>query len=131
MQGMDLHDFFNLSMHEWLQANLKSRGDWPCSFGITLSTIWYARNQFIFKGDNTPTQIRVDQIKARSSEVKRTFCLHYLSQPKHLSHDRLIRWIPPEEITMALLSKDSLAILEVVQLCMLNFGVLSEVSRLP
>ncbi|KAL4314895.1 hypothetical protein AHAS_Ahas15G0130800 [Arachis hypogaea] len=77
--------------------NLTWKGDCPCLFGVTISSLWYFRNKFVFDNDNTPASVRLVQVRVHHSEFNKLINKLQHSQSNAPKESKLVRWFPPIE----------------------------------
>ncbi|XP_057760081.1 uncharacterized protein LOC130980412 [Arachis stenosperma] len=91
-----LSEFFNTDLPEWILINLSQRGNWPCTFGMGISALWYDRNKLVFEGKISAPGMVAISIHKRTTEVLNCLRKNLIKEQANRS-DHLIRWIPPPE----------------------------------
>ncbi|KAL4305093.1 hypothetical protein AHAS_Ahas16G0044000 [Arachis hypogaea] len=66
-------------------------------FGVTVSSIWYFRNRFIFEGDSTAVWARVEQVKVQCNEIVKVIKTPTVPNHNHSFQKQVINWSSPME----------------------------------
>ncbi|MED6220272.1 hypothetical protein PIB30_043305 [Stylosanthes scabra] len=82
---------------EWILKNLAPKDEWPCVFGVAISSLWYFRNLFIFESKVITPHAAANMIKAHYSDILNSLSHRVLSNHSNSSSVRLICWNPPPE----------------------------------
>ncbi|KAL4394889.1 hypothetical protein AHAS_Ahas02G0197300 [Arachis hypogaea] len=110
--------------------NLTSNDEWCCLFGVTISSIWFFRNKFIFESDMTSPRARRDQVKARFDEIIKDSRSGLLNCAPRITEERLITccsimhaelWVIVRGLQIAVANNISSLVVEYDSIAAVNF----------
>ncbi|RYR22588.1 hypothetical protein Ahy_B03g067891 [Arachis hypogaea] len=88
-------DFFNMTIRDWLFANLSNETDWSCIFGVASSCLWFFRKRM------HPTAA-FEVIKSRGKEMLSILRKSSQLKRSHTLARSMIKWYPLVENCMKL-----------------------------
>ncbi|KAL4276423.1 hypothetical protein AHAS_Ahas20G0205700 [Arachis hypogaea] len=95
-------DFFDMTIRDWLFANLSNATDWSCIFGVANSCLWFFRNKYIFEGKRMHPTAAFEVIKSRGKEMLSVMRRSSQLKWSHTIAISMIKWYPLVENCMKL-----------------------------